>query len=89
MTISVNSEKHNNIIEIGERIRWSTSDLMNLDTPPTMGMIRVICEQLKRFTSDLESELEQPKSLIGCECARWENENHEGRCSGADCNCHG
>jgi hypothetical protein len=86
MTISVNSETHNRILETAERITGSTSDLMNLDAPPTMGMLRTICDQLRRFTSDLERELGQPESLRGCECAI--HESHAGKCSGADCYCH-
>ena len=86
MTISVNSETHNRILDIAERITGSTSDLMNLDSPPTVGSLRVICDQLRRFTSDLERELGQPERLVGCECAI--HESHAGKCSGADCYCH-
>ena len=86
MTIRVNSETHNRILETAERITGSTSDLMNLDAPPTMRMLRIICDQLRRFTSDLERELGQPESLRGCECAI--HESHSGKCSGADCYCH-
>ena len=86
MTIRVNSETHNRILETAERITGSTSDLMNLDAPPTMRMLRIICDQLRRFTSDLERELGQPESLRGCECAI--HESHAGKCSGADCYCH-
>ena len=86
MTIRVNSETHNRILETAERITGSTSDLMNLDAPPTMRMLRIICDQLRRFTSDLERELGQPESLRGCECAI--HESHAGKCSGANCYCH-
>ena len=86
MTISVNSETHNRILEIETGIDNATRPLRELNAPPPLGMLRVICDQLRRFTSDLERELGQPESLRGCECAI--HESHAGKCSGANCYCH-
>ena len=83
-----NSETHNRIIEIGDRIANNAKDLQHLSAPPTANTMRVIIGQLRRFTLQLERTLEQPERLRGCKCALPGYEDHAGTCSGADCYCH-
>lgn len=86
MTISVNSDQHNEILDIEQRIAKSILPLSDLDAPPTVGMIRQSVAQLRHHTRELEALLVQPESLKGCECAQ--HEAHDGKCSGVDCYCH-
>ena len=86
MTISVNSETHNRILEIEYGISATMGTLRNRNAPPTPDMVREIISVLRKQTRALESVLVQPQRLVGCECAQ--HEGHPGRCSGADCYCH-
>ena len=86
MTISVNSETHNRILEIELNIGLATLPLTDLDAPPTEGMVRTSIAIMRASTRQLERLLVTPESLRGCECAI--HESHAGKCSGADCYCH-
>jgi hypothetical protein len=90
MTVSVNSETHNRILEIETSIGLAVLQLGNLDAPPTRNMLRAATRNLKHYAKALDAILieTQPESLRGCKCALPGYEDHAGKCSGANCYCH-